>query len=128
MNDVKLNRHDLLGVLRSNRDKHVTTYDEAMVGYVAQREAAFKALQRCVNGVSGNLDELVNATQIKLSAVTGLIKPQSHVESYDQEIAMVSMSVEDIIELDAGQFAQYVMDKWSWKKAFEATTSSYTGR
>ena len=61
----------------------------------------------------------------KISRALSLPEPQDHTEDYDSVIAMLEMSVEDIIELDADSFQRYVLDKWSWKRAADFTNLSY---
>lgn len=54
-----------------------------------------------------------------------LIEPQSHVGDYDQIIAMLEMTSDEIITIDSREFAMFVMDDWGWKKQFDLTNSSY---
>jgi hypothetical protein len=133
MNEVKLKQAELLDALTKNREKHIADFDEAMTGYEKQRMERAQALVDFIKNSAAlvapaDVSELAKQVERKTAAITSLPKPQSYVEHYDQEIAMVTMSTESVIELSAGEFAQYVMDKWAWKKGFEATTSSYTGR
>ena len=38
---------------------------------------------------------------------------------------MAEMSVDEIIELQADDFAMYVMDQWRWKQSFADSTAWY---
>jgi len=51
--------------------------------------------------------------------------PMNQTPEYDQAIRMLEMSVEDEVELTAGEFSQFVMDRWHWKQQFSATNSAY---
>ncbi|MBA2774756.1 MAG: hypothetical protein H0U36_12045, partial [Nocardioidaceae bacterium] len=44
---------------------------------------------------------------------------------YDRVLTMAEMSVEDVIELTADDFAMYVMDQWHWKQTCTETTGFY---
>jgi hypothetical protein len=54
-----------------------------------------------------------------------LPEPEDHTDDYDRVLAMAEMSVDEEIELNADDFAMYVMDQWHWKQSFTETTSYY---
>lgn len=117
MDKVKVNRTELLGKLRENRDNHKAEYEEAMAGWEVKIVEAFdKALGRVEEGDFSDLNPALS-----------LPKPQHHMKDYDLVIRMLEMSVDDNIEIEMHDFNQYVMDEWSWKAGFALTNSSYLG-
>jgi hypothetical protein len=38
---------------------------------------------------------------------------------------MLKMSTEDVIELNARDFAQYAMDKWGWSEGWTVSNAKY---
>jgi hypothetical protein len=45
---------------------------------------------------------------------------------YDQIIRQLEMEVEDIVELTAEEFAQYVLNRWRWREQFASSARGYT--
>ncbi len=116
MRSVKVNKFELLGILASNRETHVTTYEEAVVDY---KTAALKIAQ-------DNL-ELAKTTDLdkisKMKAVPSA--PVSYADNYDRAIRMLQLSVDDVIELEEDIFNQLVLDEWNWKHQFTVSASLY---
>lgn len=109
---VNVKRADLLKALVEGREKHVADYAQAMADY---REAAEKflgeALERAKAGDLSNLR-------------FDLPRPESNVGDYDEVIAMMELSVDDVISLDSGSFRAYVMGEWSWTHQLMKTTGA----
>ncbi len=121
---VKVARKELLKVLQQNREQHIKDYDAACNGYRVQAvqkiEAAMAELKQQLNSVKADKRTSIGA-QIYLPT------PVSHERSYNQIIKMMEMSVEDIVELTAGQFACFVMDNWDWRQEWETSNAPYFG-
>lgn len=116
MNNVKVKRVELLSKLQANRDSHRDLFLKAQDGYrKVVIDELDKSLQDARNGKG-------------LRVYISIQAPQDHTSDYDNVIAMLEMSVDDVIELDAGSFQSYVMDKWQWAAAAFATNSMYAGR
>ena len=121
MQEVKVYRLALVAKITENRASHAKAYDEAMVGY---RAAVEKAI----------LKALRDHRKRKLTpyeAIYPLRKldpPQSHLDEYDRLLAMLEMSVDSEITLAEHEFRQFVLDEWTWKREFIASTSAYAGR
>jgi hypothetical protein len=52
-------------------------------------------------------------------------KHRDHTPDYDRIIRMVTMHIGDTFDLTESDFQAYVMDDWSWKRAFLDTSNSY---
>lgn len=116
MNSVKINRLQLLVIVRENREKHIKEFAESVEDY---KKAAINVTQR-------NL-ELANTGDIEqIAKIKGMPqKPASYEKEYDRAIRMLTLSVEDVIDLQQDIFNQLVLDEWLWKNAFVAAGSMY---
>jgi hypothetical protein len=54
--------------------------------------------------------------------------PQDHGRDYERTLKMLAMCTTDVVFVDEEEFSRYVMDDWSWKRAWVANASSYTGQ
>lgn len=115
MKTVNVNRHNLLNKLRENRTKHVADYEEALKGY---RIEVVKVLEQALaDAKNGKYDNSGLHVYEQM--------PENHTSDYDQVIAMMEMSVDDIITLEASEVQQYVLDQWHWKTQFAGTVAKY---
>lgn len=116
MQKVKVNKQELLTVIRENRTKHIAEYDSASKIFI---QDAIEKLQAMLDTAK---------TKNKIIQSLGLTEPQSYVSSYDTAIKMLEMSTDDIIELSQQEFVQYVEDQWGWKQSFSTVTSTYNNK
>lgn len=114
MNDVKVNRIELLDVVKKNRDNHRKIFEEAVVGY---REQAIKEL-------GAHLKEARAGGRIRRTVT--LVQPIDQTIEYDRAIKMLEMSVDDTVTLDEHTFQCLVMDDWGWKKTFLSANAMYS--
>lgn len=114
MNTVTVKRDDLVTKLKANRAGHRGIYEEALQGYQAAVLAELDAFR----------DKVLNGPIVKV--VISLPFPEDHTKDYDRIIAMCEMSVESDLELTSEEFASYVMDDWSWKRAFLTSNAAYS--
>jgi hypothetical protein len=112
--EVLVDKDELLGVLRANRDSHRGAFLKAQQGF---RERAIAELDRSLADARAGND-------IRLS-ILHLPKPEDHTEDYDREIRMLEMHQEPTVRIRASLFDQIVMDRWGWSAAFNATTTAY---
>ena len=114
MKNVKVKKDELLKKIKKNRDGHRQLFEKAVAGY---REAML-----------GHLDSMIAAIKkgSKVEHLIHLPEPGDHTKDYNRVIAMLEMSTEDIIELDARSFGQYVLDDWAWKDEWIHSNSMYT--
>lgn len=110
---IKVNKSELLGHLRTNREVHVEEYNNALIAYRGALIKAFKEALKKAN----NLEDVNHRVDV--------IRPLNYLESYDNVISMLEWTTEDTIELDQNEFRQYVQDAWGWKNEFTAVAASY---
>lgn len=110
----KIKREEILGVLRANREKHKAIFEEAQQGY---RAACIKALdERLADAKAGK----------PIVLHFGLIEPINQTKDYDRAIRMIEMSTDPEITLDEGEFENFVLDRWHWKKQWAHSNLGYT--
>jgi hypothetical protein len=92
MNDVKVKREELLNKVRANRDAHRSLFLLAQEGY---RKLVIEELDKMLANARAGLP-------IKRSV--SLTEPSDHTKDYDRVVAMLEMSVEETITLEAQDF------------------------
>lgn len=114
MHVVKVKRAELLDVVKKNREEHRKLFEEAQVGFRAR--------------VIERLDKMLSDARagVRYDLMVSLAPPIDQTKDYDRIIKALEMSVDEEIELDEREFAQYVMDDWQWKQNVLATNSAYT--
>jgi hypothetical protein len=116
MRDVKVNKKELLDIVKNNKEKHTADYDESVIDF---RNAVLKMAQENLR-----LAETGDVTAIaKIRSIPQM--PVSYADSYTRAIRMLELSVEEVIEMDSTTFNQLVLDEWQWKQQFTTMTSSY---
>lgn len=137
MRKVKAKRSAILDKIRANYKQHVADYAEAFEQYKVEitktaelnREiylADLSDLVQKVNVADITKDKPAHALMSTRGCNFGSVRlPMSHAKDYEQVIMMLEMEVADEIELEADQFSCYVMDDWSWKEEFRATSEFY---
>ncbi len=116
MNAIKMNRIELLEIVRANKLTHVAQFSEAVEDY--------KTLVLQVSTGNLKLAKTADLAEFKKMKRTP-DAPVSYEDSYKRAIRMLELSVEDIIEVEEDVFNQLVLDEWSWKRGFTASTMSY---
>ena len=110
---VTVKRDELLAELRKNRDAHREVFDKAIAGWEA------KVLEELTQAVKdAKAKRFFNGTIV-------IPRPKDQTADYDRVIKMVEMSVGDTVTMSKTDFACYVMDDWSWKQNFTASTAAY---
>ena len=116
MRSVKLNKTELLGIVRENKSKHILAYKEAVDDYI-------KAARTIVNY---NVDKINEGTVESISKCKPVpTAPVSYEDEYSRAIRMLELSVENEIDLDADVFNQLVLDEWHWKNSFAIMAQNY---
>lgn len=114
MEAINVKKTELLETVRANRAKHRQIFLEAQEGY---RKAAIRELETM-------LDDAREGRVIRRSV--RLLEPVDQTKDYDRVIRMLEMSQDDFIQLEEGDFAQYVLDDWHWKRQFLHANSAYS--
>jgi hypothetical protein len=114
MENITVQKAELLAALQKNREGHRKIFEEALDGY--HKEA--------VRVLEGQL-ALAKANK-KVNAHIMISRPSDQTKDYDRAILMVEMSVGDTITLSEMDFANYVMDDWSWKDQFLTSNRAYS--
>ena len=116
MRSVKINKVELLGIVRENKSKHILEYKEAVDDFI---EAAR-------NIVNYNVDKINEGTVEAIAKCKPVPNaPLSYEDEYSRAIRMLELSVENEIELEADVFNQLVLDEWTWKNNFAMMASTY---
>lgn len=113
MQNVTVKREDLLSKVQTNRDAHRDLFIKAQVGY---RAAVIAELDKMLSEARDN-------KPIRRSIQ--LPEPMDRTQDYDRVIAMLKMSADDEVKLEAHEFDQYVLDNWNWKAMAAFTNNSY---
>ena len=116
MSTVRVKREAVLEKLHENREGHRAVFEEAIEGY---HRAVIRALEE-------SLSDAMAGRRYKPAIM--LPEPQDHTRDYDRVIEMLSMSLDDEMELTDHEFAMYVQDDWGWKGDFVGTTRNYTNQ
>jgi hypothetical protein len=116
MHSVKVNRIELLNIVRENKEKHIRDFNESVEDY---KKAAINVAQKNLElAQTGELD--------KIAAIKGMPqKPASFEKEYNRAERMLELSVEEVIEVEQDVFNQLVLDEWAWKHQFTASASLY---
>jgi len=116
MKSVKINKDELLGIIKNNRSKHIDEFVEAVEDYKSL--VLFIAKNNLKLAKSANLDQFKDMKYTPAA-------PKSYENSYDKAIRMLELSVEDVIEIDDTTFNQLVLDDWNWKDNFISSNFLY---
>lgn len=116
MRSVKIDKQELLKIVRENKEKHVKEYAESVNDYkAAVIKIAIENLEVAQLGIFEKMQKLQSFPPV----------PASYEDNYARAIRMLELSVEDVIELEDEIFNQLVLDEWHWKHGFMATSALY---
>lgn len=116
MKAVRLEKAELLEIIRTNKEKHITEAAEAIEDY---KEVVMKiAYENMQLAETRNMDSISKMKHVP-------VVPQSYEDEYARAIRMFELSVDDVILLEADAFNQLVLDEWHWKSSFDLANSTY---
>ena len=116
MRDVKVNKEELLDIVRTNKEKHSKEYLEAVEDF---KKAAINIAETNLKlAQTGDTEKIAKFKQLPS-------KPVSYEDSYTRAIRMLELSVDSVIEVEEHIFNQLVLDEWQWKQNFAVTSASY---
>ena len=101
--------------MQKNLQQHIADYTEAVQGY---QNAALEALRNKIGDLKANPLTSLNFH---------LDIPRSYEKSYKQVIRMMEMETREEVDLTIDQFGCFVMDDWTWKQEFSASSTRYKG-
>ena len=113
---VTVKTSDLLEELRKNRGAHRDIFLKAQNGFKAA----------VLETVEDMLDQARQGKRVNFSV--HLPAPIDQTKDYNRAIKMFEMSTESETDLEEHEFAQYVMDDWSWKDQVTMTNTAYLSR
>lgn len=138
---VRVNRLKLLETLKSNREKHLAVFNEAMAGYkelaLGKIKEAFTGLedrlQKRKDEITANIESFTAETASNFSdylvileqVVVNLKLPVSYVDAYDAAIDMADFDTRDELDLSGAEFQCFCRDVWDWTYEFSTTNSTY---
>lgn len=116
MNSVNINREELLGIVRKNKEKHIAEFLESIEDY---KKLAITTVQANLKlAKTGNLEDIS-----KIKALPPA--PVSYEQSYNRAIRMLELSVDEVIEVEEDVFNQLVLDEWVWKRQWSVSNAIY---
>lgn len=123
MNSINMNRESLLAIVKTNKEKHVAEFQEALVDYAA----AMNKIALDNNKIARENAKLVAEGKFKeiKSWKQFIPSPTSYEKEYTRAIAMLSNSVDEVIEVEQDVFNQLVLDEWNWKHSFSVSNTLY---
>lgn len=138
---VEVNRLQLVQTLISNREKHISEYNEALEGYKAMALAKLqdgyekakvqldKNLERGKASISefdpNNPRGVSDYLTLVDSIAVELRVPRDYSKDYDAAIDMANWDVRDTLELTHAEFQCFVRDVWEWTDDFTRVSAVY---
>lgn len=116
MNEVVINKNQLIECVKTNREQHLAEYNEARANY---RVEATRLLKEELEKLGSDANHEV---QFRERA------PHCHVKDYDRALGMLAMSAEDNIKLDARQYDALVRNDWEWREDWRFSNAKYLSR
>lgn len=118
VNDIRVNKKELLDALKANREIHIAGFESAWEGFVEYVESVMQQRLEAAK-------DKIPPHDVSWTRVPGGV-PQNHAADYDTAIRMLEMSLDDTIMVDHNTFERYVMDNWSWKGQHLASLRNYS--
>ncbi len=113
MQNITLNKNDLLPIVKENKEKHDNIYNAAVSGYWVKAE-------EILNTKLADVKE-----KKKVDNVLGITFPVNYSDDYNRVIRMLELSADEKIDLSSNEFDSYVRNQWHWKNSFLSTNSTY---
>lgn len=114
MEDVTIDKAELIARLRANRETHRGIFLEALEGY---RASLLEILENHVKLLENG--KLPKTQHIRIDP------PADYTRDYDRVISMLEMDKGTDFTLSETDFAQYVLDDWAWKRQWSIENSGY---
>ena len=117
MTNITVSKDRILKILKSNKEKHIKEYNEALTAFYTKAAMVFSSM----------MEKALNSDpSLTINEVCELIKPISHQEEYELVIRMLQMDLNEVVDLSRQEYTQYIDDNWTWTQQFKSINSSYT--
>ena len=117
MKTVNVRRDELLTAVKANLSKHLNEFEDARKEY---KQLTLKEIEKGLDDLAQQYKDIVSGETCKPTAIKFEAElPTSHESDYKRAIEMLTMSVDETVELDEMEFSTLVMDQWEWKRRFE---------
>jgi hypothetical protein len=113
MEDITVDKQNLIDIITANRDNHRAKFVEAFEKFKVEVE----------KNLADRLKEIRKGTVPSLNFA--LPVPVDHTRDYNRIIRMLELSVDEHIVLSERDAQMYVMDQWDWSAQFAASTANY---
>jgi len=118
---IKMDRKELLFVVKEQLQKHTEEYEEAMKGW---REKLAEECRRVHDDlVTPSTSKKVTKFPHELSKLHCC--PEEHKDDFETTISMLESAQDELIELDQTTYERIVMGKFQWREAFTNTNAMY---
>ena len=125
LDKVRVDKDKLIEKLQQNREAHAIEHAKALKtwnGLVLKRLG--EALLLAEAGTEFRTDVLYTDRDV--------VEPADHLDQYDDTIALLRASKDEVIVLGATEFKMYWLDKWQWqgtnKMSFDNSTRAIQTR
>lgn len=115
MEKVRVQKAQLLEILKANRTQHREVFLKAVEGYRAEAIALLEA----------HIDRLAVGKLVQVHV--NMASPTDQTADYDRVIGMLEMGEDAVVLLSEQDYSQYVLDKWQWKQAWAISNKKYYG-
>ena len=112
----RIKKDELLKILHENCKEHRETVTEALEGYK----------NTMIVYLEGMIESVKSGRQVEHHI--SLVQPMDQTTEYKRTILMIEMTQDDVIELSAEEFANFVQDDWSWSHQFLASNARYSSK
>ncbi len=111
---ILVNKQELIKKIKENKAKHIIEFEKAVEAYRAEAGKQLATLS----------EELkIGKIGIKLNLTT----PENKSEEYDKLIEMFNWEVKDEVELQQGEFNEYILDESSFARQARLSNAFYVG-
>lgn len=111
--NIVVRKEELIEKLELKREQHIAVLEIARRGYMDAVLSDLKKLKKKIKE-GKEVDRWHDRSF-----------PSSHVEAYDDAIAMVRLDEGDTVELNTEDFRRFVLDKWEWKSTLIGLANGY---
>ena len=113
MENISVDKDQLIKTLKKNRKKHVGIFEKAQVAY----------RERVVQWLDQTLDDAKNGREFQ-TFIT-LPQPENHTADFDTAIEMLEWDKSPEVTLTQRDFQRFVQNQWEWRASFAANTQAY---